>query len=169
MRRHLGLLCSLLLPLLACDGASGSDGACTPDPALASGTAAATLDGAAWTTSATWLWQGESVQINADPADGWRFSLVGQLTDAGDTVQAAADAGAFPITVPLGTSGGWVTVFPTEGGDGSYHTKNAAGGTLTITEVGDELAGCFDFSAGTEAGDAVELTSGSVRATLLEL
>lgn len=163
--RH--LLCLALCSLVGCDGGSGPAGTCTPDAALDPGTAAATVDGAAWSTAATWMWQGESLQINADPADGWRFSLVGQLTEAGGTVKAAADAGEFPIVVPLGQTGGWVTVFPTDGD--SYHSGNADGGSLTITDIGDELAGCFDFGAGSDAGETVDMADGTVRAALLEL
>ncbi|MDP2310835.1 MAG: hypothetical protein Q8P18_32755 [Pseudomonadota bacterium] len=168
--RHLGLVCFSLFPLLGCDGASATPGTCTPDAALDSGTAAAMVDDAAWSTTATWNWAGESAQITAAPADGWRFSVVGQLTDGGDTVKAAADAGGFPITVTLGESGesgGFATVYPTDGD--SYITANAAGGSLTITEVGEDLVGCFSFSAGTDGGDTVAIADGSVRAALLDL
>jgi hypothetical protein len=163
--RHLCLVCFSVAVLVGCDGGSGTSGTCKPD--VDAGTAVATLDGADWSTTATWTWSGESLQINAAPADGWNFSLVGQLTETGETVKAAADAGAFPITVPLGQTGGWVTVFPTAGG--SYHTKNAAGGILTVTAIGDELAGCFDFVAGTDGGDTVAVEDGSIQADLLEL
>lgn len=159
---HLRLVCFSLAVLVGCDGGSGT-GTCAPD--ADAGTAVATLDGAAWATTATWTWSGESLQINAAPADGWNFSLVGQLTDTGATVKAQADAGAFPFIVPLGQTGGWVTVFPTDGD--SYHTKNAAGGTLTVTGVDEALAGCFAFSAGTDAGDTVELADGVLQAAPL--
>ncbi len=164
--RHLRLLCFSLAALVGCDGGSGTAGTCKPD--ADAGTAVATLDGAAWSTTATWTWSGESLQINAAPADGWSFSLVGQVTETGETVKAEADAGAFPITVPLGQTGGWVTGFPAAGGD-SYHTKNAAGGTLTVTAIGDALEGCFDFVAGTDGGDTVAIEDGSLQADLLEL
>ncbi len=157
------LLVSLLaLPLLACTGEEGTSGTCSPDVSLEAGGVVGTIDGAAWSTTATWLWQGESLQINADPADGWRFSLVGQLADSGETVKAAVDAGSFPVTVPLGEAGAWALVYPTDGD--SYHTANAAGGTLTITDVADDLTGCFAFDAATDGGEAVSITDGSLRA-----
>lgn len=152
----------LSLPLAACTGEPVGDGTCTPDPALDAGMAVATVDGAAWSTSATWLWQGESLQVNAAPADGWSFSLVGQSTADGETVKAAADAGSFPITLPLAQDGAWVTVYPTDGD--SYHTGNADGGSVTITDLGDNLTACFAFAAGTDGGDTVEFIDGSVLA-----
>lgn len=153
-----------LFLLSACAGGSGSSDVCRSTNDLDAGTAVATVDGTAWVTTADWLWQGESLQINAAPADGWSISFVGQLTAEGDSFKAAADAGALPITVPLDESSAWALVYPTDGD--SYDSRNGAGGALTVTDVGDELLACFDFDAATDGGDTVSMSDGALRATL---
>ena len=160
----------LLLPLAllsACAGGSAASDECRSAADLDAGAAAATVDSAAWASTADWLWQGESLQINVAPADGWSISIVGQLTADGESFKAAADAGALPITVPLDATGAWALVYPTDGE--SYDTRSGSGGTLTIADVGDELLACFDFDAVADGGDTVEMSDGALRATLSPL
>ncbi|MFN7145819.1 MAG: hypothetical protein ACK4YP_18735, partial [Myxococcota bacterium] len=61
----------LVLPLAACaGGGSGTPDTCDVPADLDDGAATALLDGTAWESTATWVAQGDSVQINAAPADG---------------------------------------------------------------------------------------------------
>jgi hypothetical protein len=154
-----------LLLLAACSSGGGSP-TCTAADDLDAGAALATVDGAAWASTATWLWQRESLQVNAAPAGGWSFTFVSQTTADGETAKAAVDAGDFPIelSLPVGGEGGWVLAYPTDGD--SYSTENGEGGTLTITALdGDALYACFAFDAATDSGDTVTVTDGALNAT----
>jgi hypothetical protein len=96
------------------------------------------------------------------------MSLVAQLDKDGETVKSMLDAETFPVHVALvsGLEGGWATLYPAEGSE-SFVTSNATGGTLEILRVdgGEDLVGCFEFVAGSDAGDTVTVDGGSMRAT----
>ncbi|MFZ5477873.1 MAG: hypothetical protein ACOZNI_13950 [Myxococcota bacterium] len=150
-----------LLLLLACE--PGASGGCSVDQEA--GTAAALVDGEDWTgPGATWLWQGESLQINTVGAGDWWLSLVAQTTRDGDTLAAAVDAGAFPVDVSL-TDGGWATFYPPSGA--SYSSREGSG-ELVVAEVdGDTLRACFSFEAVSD-GETVTVEAGTVDAALSE-
>jgi hypothetical protein len=152
------------LLLLACAGGNASSASCDDADPLDAGAIAATVDGAAWASTATWVWQGESLQIDAAPADGWSFTLVAQTTADGATVKAGIDAGAFPIEVSLADGGGgWGRGHPSDGDP--YITDDAEGGTLTLSALdGDALLGCFDFVAGDGGRKSVEVSDGALHA-----
>jgi hypothetical protein len=152
--------------LSACSG-GGSTAACADAESLAPGVVTADVDGAAWESTATWTWAGESLQIDTAPADGWSFTVVAQTTSSGDTLKAAADAGDFPVDVVLeDDQGGWGRGHPTEGDP--YITDAAAGGTFTLSGLdGADLFGCFGFVAATDAGDSVTVDAGAIRAASL--
>lgn len=155
----------LVLPLAACAGGpSGTPATCDVPADLDAGAATAVLDGTAWESTATWVAQGESVQVNAAPADGWHVTLVARTTDDGETVKAALDAGAFPVVVTLSDDGGgFATVYPA---DGDSYASDGGGGTLSITAFdGDVLDACFSFDAASDGGDPLPVTEGAVRAS----
>ncbi len=160
----------LLLPLLAaCAGDEGGPAStCTDADSLAEGVVTATVSGSTWESDATWLWQGESVQITAAAADGWNITFVGRTLADGTTVKAAADAGSFPIEVVLAEGGGgWALAYPS---DGDSYSTDAGSGTLVLTGLADDvLAACFDFVAARENGDEVEVVDGAVRAVPFEM
>jgi hypothetical protein len=150
----------MLFLLLACTGESSAP-TCTDADALAVGTISATVDGAEWTSAATWMWQGESLQITTDAADGWRFTFVAQTTSDGTTVKTAA-AAALPVEVALtDAGGGWVLAYPD---DGDSLSSDMGGGTLSIS-ASDEatLQACFSFDAGNEAS-SLTVAGGTVNA-----
>ncbi len=165
MRSLLAAPTCLLFVLSACSGGSGTGNACTDAAALEPGAATALVDGAAWASTGTWVWQGESLQLNTPTADGWFFTLVAQASTSGETPKSMADAGDFPIEIVLidGASGGWAVAYP-DAGD-SYNTADTAGGTLSIGAIeADELFACFSFVAASEGGAEVTVEDGAVRA-----
>jgi hypothetical protein len=153
MRR---LFVTLPIGLAAC-GACDASG-------LASGAIRATLDGAAWDGGeTTWSLAGDSVQILSASTGDWWMSAIVQETDSG---ALAGDAlGDLPQTFDLSAEaiGGFATFYPAAGE--SYSTRQASGGTLTIdAQNGDDLLGCFAFTAANAAGDEVVVKSGLFRA-----
>lgn len=157
----------LLLPLLAaCAADVPADASCAVPETLADGAVEATVDGAGWASTATWLWQADGVQLNIATADGWRVTLVAQSAADGATIRDAVDAAAFPVEVALEEGGGgWAIAYPEDGG--SYST-NAGSGAVTFTALdSDVLAGCFAFEAAHDDG-AVAFADGAVRALPFE-
>lgn len=156
-----------LLLLAACAADAGPDATCTDADGLADGAVSATFDGAAWESTATWLWQGDGAQVNVATADGWRLTLVAQTTADGETVLAAVEGGAFPVEVPLEEGGGgWALAYPD---DGDSYSTDEAGGTLTVTALdGDVLAACFAFEAARAGGASVAVEAGALRALPFE-
>jgi hypothetical protein len=155
----------LLFPLAAgCAGASSAAGSCTDAATLDDGVVAATVDSAPWESTATWLWQGGSLQLTAAPADGWNFTFVAQTLDGGDTVKDVVESGAFPVELTLESGAdGWAIAYPT---DGDSYSTNAGNGTLTVTDFADDvLSACFAFTAATDGGDTVNVEAGAARAT----
>lgn len=152
----------MMLLLLACAGSS-SQAVCEDGDALDAGVVTATLDGADWESTATWVMGGESLQVNAAAADGWSLTLVAQATVEGVAIVDALDAGAYPVNVDLGADGGgWVLAYPDEGDSLS---SDAGGGALSISAFdGETLQACFSFDV---ANDASELSAsdGAVNAT----
>lgn len=140
----------MIVLLLACTGEPSSADVCADADALTAGSVVATLDGAAWSSTATWLWQGDSLQVNTATADGWRFSIVAQTLAEDTTIKSAADAGSFPIEVQLAEGGGgWALAYPD---DGDSLTTGLGGGTLTLSALeGDALYACFSFEAASAA------------------
>ena len=136
------------------------------------GTAASSIDGEAWTSSeATWVSNGDGVQINTAEAGGWWITLVAQQTEdgvtVGDAVDADAQAKVLPARVTLhdGAAGGFATLYRTEGGS---LTTAAGGGTLWLTHADDdEIQGCFEFDATDRDGERVAVRRGGFRATPL--
>jgi hypothetical protein len=152
----------LLVLLLACTSDGGSKATnCTVD--AAEGTAVATVDGEAWEGGgATWVWAGDSLQVNTVGAGSWWMSLVAQTTADGDTVKAAVDSGALPATIDLGGDGGWATLYPADGA--SYSSRNGSG-ELVIIEADDaSVQACFTFEAAGD-GDPVVVEDGSLDAS----
>ena len=149
------------LVLLACSGESSAP-TCTDASALEVGSMSATVDGAEWTSAATWMWQGESLQITTEAADGWRFTFVAQTTSDGTTVKTAA-AAALPVEVSLtDAGGGWVLAYPDSG---DSLTSDLGGGSLNISASDDTtLQACFSFDAANDGGDALTVAGGAVNA-----
>ncbi len=141
----------------------GCGGECRAPDDLGSGTLEGSLDGAAWSTSdATWAETGEQLLIGHSMVDGIMMSAVIHTTADSRPVQDLLEREEFPFDVILGEGedGGWVTVYR-EGETASFHTQNAAGGTLTIaSREGDDLLGCLHFSAATNEGDSVGFEDG---------
>ncbi len=137
----------LVLSLCGCPAEEGD--ACPGAAALEPGTVRATVDGAAWeSTAGTYLWGGPSLQVTTDQVDGWQISIVAQRDDEETTVQDLVDASALPVTIALGASadGGWVLVHPDSGDP--YETELAAGGEITIQEfIAGDVVACFHFEA----------------------
>lgn len=155
-----------IIALFAVCGLSiGCSDSCGADE-LASGSAEAKLDGADWSvTQVIWVAAGSAVQVTTPAADGWRFSIVAQATAEQVTAVDALGTGEFPIEFPLdgNDSGGWALGYPDEG---SSYSSEYGGGTLVIEgKEGEDLLGCFEFTAGLE-GDtsAVEVREGKFRA-----
>ena len=151
----------LLALLLACSSDGSKAANCSVD--AAAGTAAAVVGGEEWEGGgATWVWAGESLQVNTVGAGSWWLSLVAQATTDGETVKAAVDAGALPATVDLGGDGGWATLYPADGA--SYSSRNGSG-ELVIVEADDtSVHACFTFEA-TGDGAPVVVEEGSLDAT----
>lgn len=152
----------MLIVLLACAGGGGGKiGSCTVD--LDADAAEATVDGEAWAADgATFTWAGESLQINTTGAD-W-LSIVAQTTGEGETLQAAVDAGNFPISVTVveGADGGFATWYPESGS--SLTTREAAGGTLEIVSADADLVeACFAFEVGAD-GETLGFEDGQLAA-----
>lgn len=160
---------TLLFLLTAC--AEKTNPATCDASGVESGTADATVDGEEWSAAAaTWTLAGSSLQLNTEPAGGWRMSLVAQDTSDGASAEDALAAASFPIafTVKTGEEGGFATFYPTDGS--SFVTNNAEGGELTVSGMdGDELMGCFAFEAATDEGDVVTIEAGEIRAVPLDI
>jgi hypothetical protein len=155
---------ALLLTLAACGEATVGEGSCGDVASLQPGEASAAVDGAPWTSVATWVWQGESLQLNTTSAGGWRLTLVAQEAADGSTVLAAVEAGAFPVEVALSEAGGgWALAYPDAGASLS---TDAGSGTLTLSALsGEVLDACFAFEAASQDGASVRVEEGRARAT----
>lgn len=138
----------------------------TCNPTAADGQMSATIDAADWSGAASFLWAGESLQINTENAGaGWITMVAQGSSSTGNSVQIDADAQAFPITVSLvSNGGGFATYYPVSGN--SFSTNNSAGGSLTISSLDDSTAeGCFRFEAAGDDG-TVDVEEGSFIAHL---
>ena len=147
---HRIVLALALSSLLAgCPGEEGTEQTCPDLGGLDDGEVSATVDGAAWTTTAgTFHWAGTSLQINTDQVDGWSLSIVAQKNINETPVMDAVDAGSFPMEIRLrdGTQGGWALLYPDSGA--SYATHTTEGGHLWLTDYRDgAVFGCFSFEA----------------------
>jgi hypothetical protein len=136
-----------LLSLFACTPA---EDACAPE--LPAGEAAATVDGADFTSSdATWQFAGAAVQLNASGADGAALSFVLQTTSTGESL----DVAVAPFSVDLSDAGGgWITYYPDTG---DSLTTQAGSGTLEVVAFEDTLSACFSGVLGDDAGTALDL------------
>ena len=132
-----------------CPGEEGAEETCPDLGGLDDGEVDATIDGAAWTTTAgTFHWAGTSLQINTDEVDGWSLSIVAQKNTGETPVMDAVNAGSFPMEIRLrdGTQGGWGLLYPDSGA--SYATHTTDGGHLWLTDYRDgAVFGCFSFEA----------------------
>lgn len=152
----------IALLLLACRATPETT---TCSPTAADGQMSATIDAADWSGSASFLWAGESLQLNTENAGAGWITMVAQGSSTGNSVQVDADAQAFPITVSLVSSGGgFATYYPASGN--SFSTNNAAGGSLSISNLDESTAeGCFRFEAAGDDG-TVTVEEGSFVAHL---
>lgn len=162
---RLSLACLSLLA--ACDLRPNPEATCTLDDAVMPGHLIGTLDGADWNADeVTWLFAGDSLQINTGTEEGWRLSIVAQTDNDGATVKSVMDAGNYPVHVAFGEgAGGFVTVY-TKFGSSSYSTNNTAGGVFEILRMDEDegVVGCLSFEAATDEGEVVTLDAGSLRA-----
>jgi hypothetical protein len=143
------------MPLFFVVGCSSSP--CDPGD-LASGTAAATVDGAPWSaTAATWTMSGSAIQINTS-GEGWAITLVARTDASGATADARiGDGGTYDLL-----DGGFATIYPPSG-----LSFRSSSGTLTLEpSEGDALLGCFDLTADGDDGTVV-VSGGAVHATPL--
>lgn len=109
------------------------------------GEIAAEIDGTPWRSTATWTSAGESLQLNAEPADGWWISVVAQQTiDGRGLVEALSD---LPADVDL-LDGGWALLYTESDSD-----RSVSGDLSLNQQDGDELLGCLDVV--TEAGRTI--------------
>ena len=130
----------IVLFVMGCGAGSGCD-----LNSVEPGEIAAETDGTPWRSSVTWTSAGESLQLNADPADGWWLSAVAQQTTDGRGLAEALSA--LPAEVDL-SDGGWALLYTEEDSDRS------ASGLLSFSrEDGEELLGCLDVE--TESGQRV--------------
>ena len=142
---------ALLAFLFGCSGGSAADSC---DPAAASGTITAAVDGEDWTGEGlTWLWSGASVQLTSSGTDR-RITAVGHRDAAGTDVADLMDA--LPVSVSLDDNDGWALLYEGNASDRSVT------GTLTLTDYVEDgdLVGCISFE--TEGGASV--SSGSFSA-----
>ncbi len=143
------ILAPLSVPLLlqACSGD------CRAPTDLLGGAYEGVLDGEAWAASdATWTYTGEQVLIGHTMADGVMMSMVVHTAIDSQPVVDLLDREELPFEVLLGEGedGGWVTIYR-DGSTSSFHTQNAAGGSVTFAELeGDQLLGCIQFDAATK-------------------
>lgn len=153
----------MMLLLLACAAGSSSQAVCEDGAALDAGVVTATLDGADWESTATWVMGGESLQVNAAAFDGWSLTLVAQTTVDGVAITDALDAGSYPVNVDLGPDGGgWVLAYPS---DGDSLSSDSGGGTLSFSAFdGDTLQACFSFDVA-NGSTALSASDGAVNAT----
>ena len=159
MRKATPVFSVLLLFAVSCGGEC--------DPAsLGLGEAEARVDGEAWLVEgANWMEAGSNVQIMIPTSGGWGITLVAQSTLSGESLSEALEAGVFPIEVSLGSEGGgFATVYPEEGL--SYTSKSGSGGELVIHGADEALEACFSFEAVSTDTVAIQVTGGSVRASL---
>jgi hypothetical protein len=156
------------LVALACgDKSTGTDsgGAESCDPTgVADGAVEATVDGFDWAgADATWMWSGSSLQIMTTEIDGFRITMVGQETDAGNSVEdAMATGGAH--TVDIGPGGGGFAIL--YAGSSSYGSEEEQGsGTMQVSLEDGVLVGCFSFVAASSDNQTIPVESGVIRAT----
>jgi len=141
--------------LFACADPPGSaPPTCVPD-----GTGA-TVDGVPWSTTATWMVAGSSVQVNLAPADGWRMTAVLQRTADGTAAAEVALPASFDLSGE--DAGGWVLVYPDEGD--SYTSQDGVAGTLELVDLDGERGGCFAFEA-VGADGTISVDAGSFEAS----
>jgi len=159
------LLIAALLAGAACDkGGDSAASASACGEATPEGQIEGVVNGADWSTTATWAWSGSSLDITSDSADGWRLSIVAQSTTGGGGVQDAVNDAAFPVDVTLvsGAEGGWALMYP-DVGSGSFSTNQTDGGQLTLSGLdGEALWGCLSFIASDGTG-SVELDAAEFR------
>ena len=149
----------LIAVLVGCADPIGEDDGCAVG--VEPGAAAATVDGEPWTGGgATWLWAGESLQLNTVGSGSWWMSMVAQTTGDGTTLKAAVDAGVFPITVSL-TEGGWATFYPDSGS--SFSSEEGGGELVLVEATPTTVRGCFWFEAASDA-DTVSVEAGELDA-----
>ena len=153
-----------LLPLaLALHGCAGE---CPGSNDLLGGVLEGQLDGAAWqATDAAWAEAGASLQLGHSMVDGVMMSIVINSASDSQPVQDLLDRDELPFEVILGEGedGGWVTVYR-DGSTASFHTQNAAGGSMIISAMdGDQLLGCLQFEAATNDGDSISFEGGAFR------
>jgi hypothetical protein len=151
------------LTVSAACGKEGDSAAASCGEASTEGQIEGVVNGADWSTGATWAWSGSSLDITSDSAAGWRLSIVAQSTSGGGGVQDAVNDAAFPIDVILvdGTQGGWALMYPDIGS--SFSTSQSDGGGMTVAGLdGETLWGCFSFVASDGVG-AVEVDAAQFR------
>lgn len=124
------------------------------------GSIAADVDGASWASTATYRVAGSSLQVNAEPSEGWFMNFVLQTTIDGDA-GADALAGTGDLEFDL-ADGGFATLY--EDGAGSY--RSDTGTVRVLAYGGTSLTACFAYTTG---GDrTVDVHRGSVNATFVE-
>ena len=152
-------------------GAAG----CAAEPgceaeALEAGAVAADLDGEAWEgAGASFLWGDDGVQVNTVRTNGWMLTLKLESTIDGTTLREAMEGEDLPVEVALAEDGlaGWLTAYPESGG--SYISKNAQGGSVTLTSLSEtSLAACFDVVVQAGDGEEIEISNGQMRAPAME-
>lgn len=147
----------ILLLLMACGARP-----CDVDD-LQGGDLAATVDGLGWAgTGTTWSESGTGVQIITADADGWRMTLVAQLTEGGEEVLTALDGGK-QVEVPFG-DGSFAALYPS-GESFSYAAKEATDGSVRLRLDGSELQACFAFTAIAADDSSVSVEDGALRAS----
>lgn len=122
----------------------GTGGRCDLN-SVGPGEIAAEIDGTPWRSLATWTSAGESLQLNADPADGWWLSAVAQQTTDGRGLDEALSA--LPAEVDL-SDGGWSLLYTDDDSD-----RSESGLLSFRRQDGEELLGCLDVD--TESGRTV--------------
>lgn len=147
------------LPLLLALSACSPLGPCSSN--VPAGMISADVDGASWSSTATFRGAGSNLQINAEPSDGWFMNFVLQRTIDGALPGDAVAAGVSPFEVDL-EDGGFATLF--EDGAGSY-SSNDGGGTLRVVAAdASSVTACFAYTAGGDG--SVEVSHGALNATL---
>jgi len=144
----------------------GCSSDCRAPTDLLGGTFEGVMDGEAWAAGdATWTYTGSQVLIGHSMVDGVMMSMVIHTAIDTQPVVDLLDREELPFEVLLGEGedGGWVTVYR-DGSTSSFHTQNAAGGSVIIAERdGDQLLGCIQFDAATNDGDGMSFEEGFFR------
>ena len=154
----------LSLSLFACQSKSES---CFPEDGIGSGLATAEIDGSELEFTASWLMAGSSLQLNLDGDDSM-MTIRLSTSDDGITADSLDSETSYGFTLGDPNSGTATLYPPSESTSATVESSNT--GSFTIESFdGQELKGCFSFTAVNTNGTEYDVLTGLVQATESEL